>query len=147
VAGFARIAAPLSDLLIEADADLRKKKFRPMRWTPFAEYSFLKLKDPLMEEPIIIQPDRSKPFRIETDASEWAVGAVLLQEGPYDGRKLTKAELNYPVHEKELLAIKEALRTWNEYISNSTTTTIVTDHESLQYLYYQDAFETACSLG
>ena len=29
----------------------------------------------------------------------------------FDGRKLKAAELNYPVHKKELLAIKEALRT------------------------------------
>lgn len=142
IAGFARIAAPLSDLLIEADSELRKKKFRPIRWTPIAQHAFEKLKEALTAEPVLIQPDRTKPYRIETDASEWAVGAVLMQEDSdskwhpvaYDGRKLNKAELNYPVHEKELLAIKEALRTWNEYISNSTTTTIITDHESLQYL-------------
>jgi hypothetical protein len=65
-----------------------------------------------------MQPDRSKPFVIETDASEWAIRIVLYQLGPdgqlhliaFDRRKLTGAELNYPVHEKELLAIKEALR-------------------------------------
>ena len=38
------------------------------------------------------------------------------------------------MHEKELLAIKYALRTWNEYIQNGTTTEVVTDHESLKYL-------------
>jgi len=52
----------------------------------------------------------------------------------YDDRKLQGAELNYPVHEKELLAIKHALRTWQYYIKNGHTTTIVTDHEGLQYL-------------
>ena len=85
------------------------------------------------------QPDLSKPFVIETDASEWAIGLVLLQLGAdgklhpvaYDGRKLTGAELNYPVQEKELLAIKEALRLWDRYIENGTQTTVVTDHASL----------------
>ena len=52
----------------------------------------------------------------------------------YNGRKLSGAELNYPVQEKELLAIKEALRLWDRYIENGTQTTIVTDHASLQYL-------------
>jgi hypothetical protein len=47
---------------------------------------------------------------------------------------LTGAELNYPVHEKELLAIKEALRLWDRYIENGTQTTVVTDYVSLQYL-------------
>ena len=67
---------------------------------------------------------------------------VLLQKGPddklhpvaFDGRKMTGAELNYPVHEKELLAIKEALRLWDRYIENGTQTTVITDHASLQYL-------------
>ena len=52
----------------------------------------------------------------------------------YDGRKLTGAELNYPVHEKELPAIKHALRTWYMYIDNGKPTVILTDHESLKYL-------------
>ena len=142
VSGFAKIAAPLSDLLVEADAELRKKKFRPIRWTPTAQHAFVALKKSLVSEPVLIQPDRSKRFRIETDASEWAIGCVLLQLGPdvkwhpvaFDGRKLNGAELNYPVHEKELLAIKYALRTWDEYIQNGTTTEVVTDHESLKYL-------------
>jgi hypothetical protein len=58
----------------------------------------------------------------------------VLQPIAFDGRKLQGAELNYPVHEKELLAIKEALRLWDRYIENGTRTAIVTDHASLQYL-------------
>lgn len=142
ISNFAQIASPLSDLLVEADSDLRKKKFRPVRWTPTAQLAFNALKRKLVEDPVLSQPDRELPYRIETDASEWAIGCVLLQLGPdgkwhpiaYDGRKLNGAELNYPVHEKELLAIKYALRTWNEYIQNGTTTEVVTDHESLKYL-------------
>jgi hypothetical protein len=83
-----------------------------------------------------MQPRREEPYIIKTDASEWAIGYVLSQLGKdgkphlvaYDGRKLTGAELNYPVHEKELLAIKEALRTWHNYIENGTKTLVLTDH-------------------
>ncbi|OQE59993.1 hypothetical protein PENNAL_c0320G09987, partial [Penicillium nalgiovense] len=65
---------------------------------------------------------------------------VLIQEDDdrklhlvaYDGRKLHGAELNYPVHEKELLAIKEAIRTWDRYIDRDRfETTIITDNISL----------------
>jgi hypothetical protein len=118
IRGFASICVPLHELLKESDVELRKLKFRPIRWNVACEMAFRKLKKMLTDKPILIQPDLSKPFTIETDASEWAIGMILLQLGAdgrlhpvaFDGRKLTGAELNYPVHEKELLAIKEALR-------------------------------------
>ncbi|KAJ5082230.1 hypothetical protein N7532_011273 [Penicillium argentinense] len=142
IRSFARIAAPLHELLKEADAQLRVKKFRPVRWNTAAGLAFRNLKEAMVTAPVLMQPDRLKPFIIETDASEWAIGFVLYQEGEdqklhpvaFDGRKLSTAELNYPVHEKELLAIKEALRLWDRYIENGTTTRIITDHASLQYL-------------
>jgi hypothetical protein len=94
ISAFAQIASPLSDLLVEADADVRKKKFRPVRWTPTAQLAFDKLKERLVEEPVLSQPNRELPYRIETDASEWAIGCVLMQLGidnkwhpiAYDGR-------------------------------------------------------------
>jgi hypothetical protein len=142
VKGFANIAAPLHEMLKESDADLRQKKFRPITWTEQSEHAFRKLKSLLVDAPVLMQPRREEPYIIETDASEWAIGYVLSQLGEdgkphpvaYDGRKLTGAELNYPVHEKELLAIKEALRTWHNYIENGTKTLVLTDHQGLQYL-------------
>ncbi|OQD82988.1 hypothetical protein PENSOL_c164G09093 [Penicillium solitum] len=80
------------------------------------------IKELLISAPILKQPDRNKPYTIETDTSEWALG-------------LYGAELNYPVHKKELLAIKEAIRTWDRYIDGDRfETTIITDNTSLQYL-------------
>jgi len=142
VQGFARIAAPLSDLLKEDDIELHTKKNRPIVWNALCDSAFQRLKDALTSESILIQVAVREPFTIETDASEWAIGCALMQNGTdgklhpvaYDDRKLQGAELNYPVHEKELLAIKHALRTWQYYIKNGHTTTIVTDHEGLQYL-------------
>lgn len=138
----AKISAPLSDLLKTTDEALRKKKFRAVQWNLACEKAFQELKDRLTTSPVVRQPIRDQPFTIETDASEWAIGAVLLQRQEdgilhpvaYDGRKLSGAELNYPVHEKELLAIKHALHVWRPYIENGTETTVITDHESLKYL-------------
>lgn len=142
IRGFARMSTALSDLLVEADVELRKKKFRPIRWTPTCQIAFDTLKRALISEPVLRQVNESKAFVIETDCSEWALGCALYQEDEagrlhpvaFDGRKLNGAELNYPVHEKELLAIKHALRTWSAYVLNGTITTIYTDHESLKYL-------------
>jgi len=143
IRGFAQIAVPLFELLKEADAETRKRKFRAVNWNLACEAAFRKLKEKLISEPVLRQPDTSREFMIETDASEWALGYALLQKDPengrthpvaFDGRKLTPAEVNYPVHEKELLAIKCALQAWRIYVDNGHQTTILTDHESLKYL-------------
>ena len=88
------------------------------------------------------QPCPSQEYTIATDTSDWPIGAEFLQadgDGKmhpvvYDGRKIANAEANYTVYEKELLAIEFVLRTEHRYIENGTTTTILTDHESLKYL-------------
>jgi hypothetical protein len=100
------------------------------------------LKKALLNKPVLTQPDFLRPFVIETDASEWAIGCSLLQLGvdgklhpvAFDRQKLQGAELNYAVQEKELLTIKHALRTWSYYIDNHHQTKVLTDHESLKYL-------------
>lgn len=143
VKSFARIAAPIYDLLKEEDAAIRKNRQRPIVWNKQCQAAFELLKESLCSEPVLTQPDTSRPFIIETDASDFAIGLSLLQKDPvsnevhpvaYDGRKLSEAEQKYPVHEKELLAIKHALRIWYPYIENGHTTTVLTDHESLKYL-------------
>ncbi|KZZ95139.1 Ribonuclease H-like protein [Ascosphaera apis ARSEF 7405] len=138
-----KIVAPLSEMIKTTDEALRKKRYRPIQWNASCEQAFLDLKETLTTDPVVRQPRRHEPYVIETDASEWALGCVLLQKDPkdgllhpvaYDGKKLTGAELNYPVHEKELLAIKHAINTWYRWIDNGTQTTIITDHEGLRYL-------------
>ena len=52
----------------------------------------------------------------------------------YDDQKLQSAELNYSVYKKKLLIIKHALWTWQYYIENNYTTTIIINYEDLQYL-------------
>ncbi len=52
----------------------------------------------------------------------------------YDDQKLQNAELNYSVYEKKLLIIKHALQTWQYYIENDHTMTIIMNYEGLQYL-------------
>ena len=78
-----------------------------------------------------------------TDASDFAIGAVLSQvwddgEHPvaYESRKLNATEGNYATHEKELLAVIHALRTWRHYLLGNHFI-VVTDHNSLKYLHTQ----------
>ena len=119
-----------------------KWKSQPIVWNTLHQLAFERLKEALTNAPVLQQPDPSKPYTIETDASDFAIGFDLLQIGEdglmhplaFDGRKLREAELRYPTHEKELLAIKEALLKWKHYIENGHTTIVLTDHESLRYM-------------
>ena len=140
IQNFGQIAALLTALFKQENSD--KRKNRPIVWNMAHHIAFQQLKDALMNTPVLHQLDPMKSYMIETDASNFAIGYTLIQVGDdgkshpvaFDGRKLRGAELNYPMHEKELLAIKEALVKWKHYIENNHMMTILTDHESLRYM-------------
>jgi hypothetical protein len=139
---FVRISASLSDLLKKTDVKLRMKRFRSVIWNADCEFVFQILKKAMTTHSILIQSNRWWLFQIETDAFEWVIDCILLQleadekyhSITFDGRKLTEVKLNYSVHKKELLAIKHALQIWDRYINNDHITTMIMNHESLQYL-------------
>ena len=144
IRNFGLIALPLFDLLkVGGDNKNRNKnKYKPVVWNTAHQFAFERLKQRLMNAPVLVQVDPTKPFILETDASDFAIGACLLQYGEdgklhpvaFHSRKLRDAEINYPVHEKELLSIKEALRVWDYYLENGKEITVLTDHESLKYM-------------
>ncbi|MBW0573777.1 hypothetical protein O181_113492 [Austropuccinia psidii MF-1] len=78
---------------------------------------------------------------LKTDASDYALGAVLSQVSDsgkhpiaFDSRKLIPAELNYKIHDKELLGIVWALKRWRAFLlSLSSPFEVLTNHSSLQY--------------
>jgi hypothetical protein len=82
--------------------------------------------------------DPRKPVHIETDAFDRAIGACLTQDCggerhavAYYSRKITLAEQNYDIHDKELLAIVAALQHWRVYAEGAPSLTILTDHKNL----------------
>ena len=97
----------------------------------------------MLEAPVLRLAAKSKPYWVVTDASDFAVGAILMQEHEaklhpvaYTSWKMRGAELNYPVHEKEMLAVIHAYKQWRCYLENRKST-VVTDHYALQYLKKQ----------
>ncbi|GJP46057.1 hypothetical protein CLOM_g5396, partial [Closterium sp. NIES-68] len=88
-------------------------------------------------------PDLECDYVIEAVASDQAVGGVLMQDQEnglqpiaYLSKKLHGAELNYPIHDKEALAIIIAFKTWRCYLEGRTTT-VYTDHCNVKYLKTQ----------
>ena len=142
IRNYSLIALPLTELLKVGEGMTKLKKFEPVVWNTAHQSAFEQLKRVLTEAPVLMQPRVDQPFIIETDASDAAIGGCLLQydtDGKlhpvaYSSMKLSPAQFKYPVHEKELLAIKEALRVWACYVDNGHEVTIFTDHKSLKYM-------------
>lgn len=95
-----------------------------------------KVKLLLQEKVELYQPDFNKPFELTTDASNFAIGAVLSQDRhpiTFISRTLSVTEQNYATNEKELLAIVWALQKLRNYLYGIADLTIYTDHQSLIY--------------
>lgn len=102
--------------------------------------SFEDLKKILTSDQILAYPDYTKPFVLTTDASDFAIGAVLSQiqgniERPiaFASRTLNAAESRYSTTEKEALAIVWATKKYESYLYG-TSFTLITDHKPLVYL-------------
>ena len=106
--------------------------------------AFDKCKQAITSTPVLGIPDNNLPFGIRTDASDFGIGGSLFNILPdktervlaYYGRKLSNAELNYPVREKEFLAVLHALRIWRPYLLDKAFI-CETDHKSLEQLLTQ----------
>lgn len=96
--------------------------------------AFNTIKSKLQEQIELFQPDYSKPFELTTDASNFAIGAVLSQNQKpiiFISRTLNNAEQIYATNEKELLAIVWSLKTLRNYLYGIAEFTIFTDHQPL----------------
>lgn len=104
-------AAPLIDLL--------KKKVQ-WRWCSECQRAFEDLKKAVTEEPVLALLDYSKPFEVHTDASDFAIGGMLMQDGhpiAYESHKLNDTKRRYPVHDKKMTAIISCLQIWRHYLA------------------------------
>ena len=144
IEGYSRVVKPMTDMLKGMQAGRKKGDFD---WTDAQKASFAKLKELFTSEPILRHFNPSLRIMIETDASDFAIGAILSQkEGDsepttahwhpvaYYSRKMIDAETRYPTHEGEMLAIDAAFKHWRHYLKGAQHTILVrTDHDSLKH--------------
>ena len=118
------------------------KKDVEYNWGKEQQEAFDKAKEKLTEAPVMPQVNPELPITIETDASDYAIGAVLAQPGKdgklrptaYYSRRMIQAELNYPIFDKELLAIVTAFKVWTVYLEGAKhKVTVISDHQNLTY--------------
>ena len=111
--------------------------------TETALREFEDLKRAFISLPILSHFDDKARTKVKTDASDYAVVGVLSQHSSktnllhpvaFKSRKLVSAELNYEIHDKELLAIVHCLKKWRSYLlSLSEPFEVITDHHALKY--------------
>ncbi|KAL9707905.1 hypothetical protein quinque_011423 [Culex quinquefasciatus] len=130
---YSRMTAPITDLLTKEN-----KRFT---WTKEAEDGFRELKAVLTSAPILGNPDFSKLFTIESDASDRAVGAALVQEQDgvtrvisYFSKKLNRTQRRYSAVEKECLAVLSAIQHFRHYVEGAKFR-VITDARSLLWLF------------
>jgi len=128
---FADVAAPLHKL---------HRKNVAFEWTEEQDDAFNRLKQMLTSAPVLGMPTDNGAFYLDCDASDIGLGAVLSQNQngsevviAYASRILTKAERNYDVTRRELLAIVFGLKTFKQYVLGRQFV-IRTDHAALQWL-------------
>jgi hypothetical protein len=133
---FSRICRPMTELT---------KEKVPFVWSNECKESFKLLKQKFMEEPILVHFFPERATIVETDASDFALGAILSQEVPateggglhpvaFHSRKFKPAEINYDIHDKEMLAIVVAFKECEHMLdSTASETTVFTAHKNLEY--------------
>jgi len=128
---YAAMALPLSSLL---------KKDMEWAWSAECQQAFDSIKKSLMEAPVLAIANQDKPFYVVCDASDFAIGCALMQRDDdgaecvisYQSCQQNSAERNYPVHDKELLAMEYALAKFRVYLLGDRHFTVYTDHASLR---------------
>ena len=132
IEGFSKITRPLF-ILTKKDAEFK--------WKDTCQQAFDRLKDMLTSAPLLVFPDFSKRFILETDASGLGLGAILFQKQSdwliapiaYASRTLQQHEANYGISELEVLAVVCATKHFRVYLYGHPCD-VYTDHEALQAL-------------
>lgn len=131
---YAEIAEPLTSVLRGS----RKGNSR-IYWTA-AMQSAVRALAQVLQHAVLTVPVDGDEFLVETDASDWAVGAILSVKRngtwcpiEFVSKKLTEVEERWPVREKEAFAIIYALNKFDPFV-RTRPFTVHTDHQSLKWM-------------
>ena len=130
---FGKISAPLVQLTWKDHA---------FKFNHDCAQAFEKLRTTLTHAPLLTHFDVDRQCLLETDASDTVIAAVFSQLGldgewhpvSYFSKSMAPAEMNYPIHDKEMLAIVRAFEHWHaELEGTSHPVEVLTDHKALEY--------------
>jgi hypothetical protein len=130
VDGYSRVVSPITSLLCKG------QKFN---WSSACQSAFEELKHRFTSAPILKHFDPDLPIRIHTDASGFAISAIISQlhnshwhPVAFYSRKCIPAECNYDVPDREMLAVVESMRHWRHYLEGARhPIQVLSDHKNL----------------
>jgi hypothetical protein len=131
IKNFAKITTPSTNLL--------KKSSGTYEWDEACNEAFETLKGILVKVSVLKLPDFDKYFEIHSDASNFAMGGVLMQDGrlvAFESKKLNETERRWPTHDKEMWAVIHYFKSWGHYIG-SKDVVVWTDNVTLKYFVIQ----------
>lgn len=133
IKGYSRIISPMTELL---------PKDVEFKWGPRQQNAFDILKTCFTSGPVLCHYDPSKPCRLEADASDYVTAGILSQlddQGilhpiAFFSKKMTPAEINYDIYDKEMLAIFNSFKHWRCFLEGAVgKVQVLCDHHNLQY--------------
>lgn len=145
IPNFSRVAAPLYGLMkgkaVTRASGRKGVQYVPFSWSAACDEAFATLKSLAMSAPVMAHFNPSRITWIETDASNFVVAGILSQEDDegrlhpvaYYSKRLEGAENNYPIYDRELLAVVRAFECWApELLSLELPAKVLTDHQALR---------------
>ncbi len=123
------------------------------KWGPAHDEAFQSLKDALCSDPILAYPRDDLPWILDTDASNYAVGAVLSQRHPdgkervvsYGSKVLNDSQRNYCTTKRELFAVIFFVTSKYSYYLTQRPFTLRTDHKALKWLIDGESHDAMCN--
>jgi hypothetical protein len=123
------------------------KWYKPWSWPEVVRAAFLEIRSKFTEAPVLQHFDPIKPIIVLTDASDFAMAAILLQPQTSElateyhwkpvafwSKKFQGPSVRWHTHDKELSAIVEAFRQWRHYLEYAPSTIrVLSDHNNLRY--------------
>jgi hypothetical protein len=119
------------------------KKNQAFVWTAEVDKAFTQFKEAFTSTPVLAHVHLAWPFTIEADASDFALGSILVSQPGEDGelylvafhsRKFNAKNINYEVHDKELQAVVDSFAQWQLLLEDPPYQIIVySNHKILKY--------------
>jgi len=140
VKDYARMVEPLVALT---------RKYAQFGWGPKQQQAFEKVKDALVSNEVMAYPQTDKPYKLYTDACDYAVGGILVQEDDkgidrvvhYLSHQLSSTQQRWAPIEKEAYAVVYALKKLRAYLCGADFT-VYTDHKPLKSLFTEQMNNT-----
>ena len=133
IKNYSALTRPLNELT---------RKSVPYSWSAECQQAFDDIKAAFNEAPLLNHFKPELQILVETDASDYVIAAILSQideDGnifpiAFHSRTMTAPERNYPIYDKELLAIRDAFGVWRRYLEGSShQVEVITDHKNLEW--------------